>query len=97
MALTISEWDPSEHLETQEDIIAYLNAALEEDDPAILQAALGDIAKARGMSSIAREAGVGRESLYKSLRHDGNPSWKTITKVLAALDIRLEVAPSSAA
>ncbi len=97
MALTISEWDPSEHLETQEDIIAYLNAALEEDDPAILQAALGDIAKARGMSSIAREAGVGRESLYKSLRLDGNPSWKTITKVLAALDIRLEVAPSSAA
>ena len=97
MALTISEWDPSEHLETQEDIIAYLNAALEEDDPAILQAALGDIAKARGMSSIAREAGVGRESLYKSLRLDGNPSWKTITTVLAALDIRLEVAPSSAA
>ena len=97
MALTISEWDPSEHLETQEDIIAYLNAALEEDDPAILQAALGDIAKARGMSSIAREAGVGRESLYKSLRLDGNPSWKTITKVLAVLDIRLEAAPSSAA
>lgn len=97
MALTVEAWDPSEHLETQDDVVAYLNAALEDGDPALLQAALGDIAKARGMSSIAREAGVGRESLYKSLRIDGNPSWQTITKVLAALDIRLEAkAPANA-
>lgn len=58
MGVTVSEWDPSEHLESQEDIVAYLNAALEQDDPALLQAALGDIAKATGMSAIAREVGV---------------------------------------
>ena len=88
-------WDPSEHLETQADIVAYLNAALEQDDPALLQAVLGDIAKARGMSSIAREAGVGRESLYKSLSPEGNPSWQTITKVLAALGVGLEATARS--
>ena len=63
MVTTISSWDASEYLETQEDVVAYLNAALEENDPTILQAALGDVAKARGMASIARQAGVGRESL----------------------------------
>ena len=89
MDITVTKWDPSEHLETQADIVAYLNAALEQDDPALLQAVLGDIAKARGMSSIAREAGVGRESLYKSLSPEGNPSWQTITKVLAALGVGL--------
>jgi probable addiction module antidote protein len=97
MAVEVGLWDPSEHLESLEDIVAYLNAALEEDDPALLQAALGDIAKARGMSSIAREAGLGRESLYKSLSMEGNPSWQTITKVLSALGVRLEAkAPASA-
>ncbi len=91
MAVIISRWDPSEHLEAQEDIAAYLNAALEDGDPALLQAVLGDIAKARGMSAIARDAGVGRESLYKSLSLDGNPSWQTINKVLTSLGLKLEV------
>lgn len=95
MDITVTKWDPSEHLETQADIVAYLNAALEQDDPALLQAVLGDIAKARGMSSIAREAGVGRESLYKSLSPEGNPSWQTITKVLAALGVGLEATARS--
>lgn len=90
MAVTVSEWDPSEHLESSEDIAMYLNAALEHDDPALLQAALGDVAKARGMGAIAKEAGVGRESLYKSLSVDGNPSWQTVTKVLSALGMHLE-------
>lgn len=96
MAVTIGEWDPSEHLETPQDVVEYLNAALEDGDPALLQAALGDVAKARGMSMIAREAGVGRESLYKSLSLDGNPSWQTITRVLEALDIRLEARTATA-
>ncbi len=94
MVTTISSWDASEYLETQEDVVAYLNAALEENDPTILQAALGDVAKARGMASIARQAGVGRESLYKSLSETGNPSWQTVAKVLAALNLKLGISPS---
>lgn len=94
MVTTISSWDASEYLETQEDVVAYLNAALEENDPTILQAALGDVAKARGMASIARQARVGRESLYKSLSETGNPSWQTVTKVLAALNLKLGISPS---
>lgn len=91
MVVTISTWDASEYLETKDDIVAYLNAALEESDPAILQAALGDVAKSRGMSAIARQAGVGRESLYKSLSQDGNPSWQTIAKIFDALGLQLQV------
>lgn len=60
-------WDPAEHLETEEDMAAYLEAALEEGDPALVAAALGDIARAKGMTQIARETGLGRESLYKAL------------------------------
>ncbi|WP_434699710.1 addiction module antidote protein [Trueperella pyogenes] len=78
-------------MKPKEDIAAYLNAALEEGDPALLQVALGDVAKARGVTAIAREAGVGRESLYKSLSENGNPSWQTITKVLTALGLKIEV------
>lgn len=91
MGIDISTWDASEYLESENDIAAYLNAALEDGNPAILQAALGDVAKARGMSTIARQAGLGRESLYKSLSLEGNPSWATITKVLAALGLELEI------
>ncbi|WP_311589817.1 addiction module antidote protein [Varibaculum massiliense] len=91
MAINISSWDASEYLESEDDIAAYLNAALEDGNPAILQAALGDVAKARGMSAIARQAGLGRESLYKSLSLEGNPSWATITKVLDALGLQLEI------
>lgn len=74
MSVEMSRWDVSDYLDTEEAIAAYLNAVVEEDDPALLQAALGDIAKARGMSDIAKCAGVGRESLYKSLSSSGNPS-----------------------
>lgn len=91
MAINISSWDASEYLESEDDIAAYLNAALEDGNPAILQAALGDVAKARGMSAIARQAGLGRESLYKSLSKEGNPSWATVTKVLNALGLQLEI------
>ena len=66
-------WDAADHLETQEDVVAYLEAAFEDGDPALIAAALGDIARAKGMSQIAREAGLGRESLYKALSPEGNP------------------------
>ena len=91
--VNISNFDASEYIENEEDAIAYLNAAAETGDPALLQAAIGDIAKARGMGQIAKEAGVGRESLYKSLNEEGNPSFRTIVKVVDALGGRLVIEP----
>ena len=67
-------WDAAEHLETDEDMAAYLEAALEEGDPALVAAALGDIARAKGMAQIARETGLGRESLYKACRRKATRS-----------------------
>ncbi len=93
MAVNVSAWDASEYLETEEDIVAYLNAVAEVGDPALLQAALGDVAKARGMSSVAREAGVSRESLYKSLSTSGNPSFQTIAKVSRVLGLQMAFIP----
>ena len=68
---------------------AYLEAALEESDPALVAAALGDIARAKGMTDIAREAGLGRESLYKALSPEGNPEFSTVLKIVKALGLRL--------
>ncbi len=82
-------WDVVEHLETEEDMAAYLEAALEEGDPALVAAALGDIARAKGMSEIARETGLGRESLYKALSAEGNPEFATVLKIVKALGLRL--------
>ena len=94
MKLETSAWDASEYLESEEDIAAYLTAIMEEGDPALLQAALGDIAKARGMTEIAREANVGRESLYKSLSETGNPSFRTIANVAASLGLEIAFKPA---
>ena len=82
-------WDPAKHLETEEDMAAYLEAALEEGDPALVASALGDIARAKGMTQIARETGFGRESLYKALSAEGNPEFATVLKVLRSLGLRL--------
>lgn len=84
-------WDAAEHLKTEEDMTAYLNAALEEGDPVLVLAVLGDIARAKGMAQIARTAGLGRESLYKALSPTGNPEFATILKVVNALGLRLQV------
>jgi probable addiction module antidote protein len=84
-------WDPARCLETRDDIVAYLDAALEEGDSALLAAALGDVARSKGMTEIARETGLGRESLYKALSSDGNPEFATILKVVRALGLRLRV------
>ena len=89
-------WDPAEHLETDEDIAAYLDAALEEGNPALVVAVLGDIARAKGMTQLARDAGLGRESLYKALSSTGNPEFVTVMKVLTALGLRLSVQPVQA-
>lgn len=82
-------WDAAEYLRSAEDMAAYLEAALEDGDAALVAAALGDIARASGMTAIARETGLGRESLYKALSPDGNPEFATVLKVLRALGVRL--------
>lgn len=88
-----SEFHVSDYLDNEETITAFLNAALEEGDPDFFNAALGEVAKARGMARVAQEAGVGRESLYKSLSAEGNPRFSTIMDVLSALGFRLQIAP----
>ena len=94
--LVTTPWDPADHLATEEDRAAYLEAALEEGDPALVAAALGDIARAKGMSQVAREAGLGRQSLYKALSPSGNPEFATIMKVVSALGLRLHVSTAAA-
>ena len=87
-------WVAAEHLETAEDIAAYLEAALEEGDPKLIAAAMGDIARAKGIAQIARETGLGRESLYKALSPEGNPEFSTVLKVLRALGLKLHASPA---
>jgi probable addiction module antidote protein len=89
--IEIRSWDAAEHLETEEDMAAYLDAALEDGDPTLVVAVLGDIARAKGMTQIAREAGLGRESLYKALSTNGNPEFATILKVVRALGLQFHV------
>ena len=88
-----SSYDVAEHLRTPEEMAAYLDAWLEEasDDVSGIARALGDIARARGMSQVAKDAGLSRESLYRALSQDGNPSFATILKVAKALGVRLHV------
>jgi probable addiction module antidote protein len=84
-------WDPARHIKTEKDVVAYLDAALEDGDPAIIAEVLGDIARSRGMAQIAKKTGLGRESLYKSLSKEGKPGLTTLVKVLNALGYRLSV------
>ena len=86
-------YDAAEYLETAEDMAAYLEAALEDGEPTVVVQALGTIARARGMSQIARETGLGRESLYKALSPEGNPEFATVMKVVRALGLKLRAEP----
>ncbi|MBV8169003.1 MAG: putative addiction module antidote protein [Alphaproteobacteria bacterium] len=89
-------WDAAEFLKTKDEIIAYLDAILEDGDPVLLKAALGDVARAKGMTEIARAAGLGRANLYKALSPDGNPELATVAKVLRALGLRFTVTTAAA-
>ncbi len=91
MALATSRWDAADTLETKEDIAAYLDAVLEDGDPELLKAALGDIARSRGMTQMAKASGLGRANLYKALSPDGAPEFATVARVLKALGLRLAV------
>ena len=92
----IKPYDAAEYLETEDDMAAYLQAALEDGDPALVIHALGNIARARGMTQIARDTGLRRESLYKALSPHGNPEFATILKVVQALGIELHTEPTHA-
>ncbi len=80
------------YLKTDEDIAHYLEAVFEDCDPSLVAAALGDVARAKGMAQIAKAAGLGRESLYKALSPEGNPEFATVLKVMRALGLKLKVA-----
>ncbi len=91
MARETIPWDAAATLQSKEDIADYLDAVLEDGDPELLKAALGDIARAKGMTDIAQAAGLGRANLYKALSPEGNPEFVTVAKVLKALGLRLSV------
>jgi probable addiction module antidote protein len=92
MALKTTRWDTADTLKTKEDIAAYLDAVLEDGDPELLKLALGAIARSKGMTGIAKEAGLARSSLYRALSPDGNPEFATVASVLKTLGLRLSVA-----
>ena len=90
----LSEFDPTPYLDSGEAIAAYLTDILETNDAALLAAALGNIAKARGMTDIARSSGLTREALYKALKADAHPRFETIARVCGALGVRLVAQPA---
>ncbi len=89
----LPEFDPAQYLDNEESIAVYLTRILEANDAALLASALGDIARARGMTEIAKAAGITREALYKALRPDSSPRFDTIARVCAALGVRLVAQP----
>lgn len=95
MAKKTTPFDSAVHLDGDEAIGAYLEEAMEANDPAFIAYALGQVARARGMAEIAKEAGLSRESLYKALSAGGNPEFGTVLKVLHALGLKLSVGPSA--
>lgn len=96
MPLDTTRWDPVDDLKSPEDERFYLEAAFEDGDPAVIAAALGDVARARGMAKIAEDAGLTRDALYKSLKSGGNPTLATLIKVADALGYRLTIQAKAA-
>ncbi len=99
MTQKFTRWDPVDHLKSDEDMALYLDACLDEDpgDGAVVRAALNDIARAQGMTELARATGITREGLYKALSPAGNPEFSTILKVIKALRIKLHATPERVA
>ena len=90
-AVKAKPFDPAEYLDTPDAVAAYMTEALETGDPAFVADALGVIARARGMTEVAREAGVSRESLYRALSAEGNPEFGTVMRVAEALGLRFAI------
>jgi probable addiction module antidote protein len=96
MALKVFPFDPARHIETEEDILYYLEAAMEGNDPKHIARALGDVARSQGMTDIAKKTGLGRQALYTALSENGNPTLETLTSVLNALGLELTVQKKAA-
>jgi probable addiction module antidote protein len=95
MPLETTKWDIQDYITTPERQLGYLEAVLEDGDPHLVAAALGDIARARGMSAIAEETGLSRMGLYKALSPAGDPRLSTLLGVLKALDLKLRIEPAN--
>lgn len=93
----IARFDAAEFLDSEEAIAEYLSAALEDPNPDVFLAAVADVAKAHGMSQLAKDAGLGRESLYKALAPGAQPRYGTIVKLLGAIGVSLQAKPKVAA
>ncbi|WP_244132623.1 addiction module antidote protein [Burkholderia gladioli] len=94
-AVKFSRYDTVDYLQTEEEIAAYLDAAVEDGDPALIAAALGDIARARNISQLARDTSMSREGIYRALSGDGNPSFATVMKIANALGLRISFRPAT--
>lgn len=94
MVIETTKWDAADYLDSPEMIAAYVEAVVEDGDPALVAAALGDIARAKGMTEIARKTGVTREGLYKALSAEGDPRLTTFLGVIKSLGLRLSVKPA---
>ncbi|MGH7185918.1 MAG: addiction module antidote protein [Pseudomonadota bacterium] len=92
MAVKTKRFDPADYLDSDEALAEYVTTALETGDPAFIADSLGVVARAKGMAKVARQAGLGRESLYKALRAGGNPGFATVVRVMEALGLRLTAA-----
>jgi probable addiction module antidote protein len=93
MKVKISKWDTAEELKTEEEMAAYLQIVMEEGTPEEIALAVGNVARAKGMTEIAKETGLTRESLYHSLSKKGNPLFSTVKKVINALNLQISVKP----
>ncbi len=93
MAEVFSRYDTADYLKSEEDIRLYLDACQEDGDPALILAALGDIARARNMTALAKDAGLTRAGLYKALSAEGNPSFATVLRVAKALRLQVKIEP----
>jgi probable addiction module antidote protein len=91
----LTKWDSAEYLKTEEDVINYIEACLEENDPQLIPHALGVIARAKGMTQLAKDTGITREGLYKALSEEGNPEFSTMMKVFKGLGLKLTVQAAS--
>jgi probable addiction module antidote protein len=92
MALETTRYDTADHLKTKEDVAAYLEAVFEDGDPALITHALGVVARAEGMTEVAKQTGLTRASLYKALSAEGHPEFATVLKVVRALGLKMTVA-----
>lgn len=90
----IAAFDAADYLESEEVIAEYLNAALEDENPDVFLVAVSDVAKARGMAQLAKETGLGRESLYKALTPGAKPRYDTVLKLMRALGVQLHAVPA---